>query len=115
MRRTGSESESPEGREPGCWTSLVTSACSDRRLQLVGQGGQNLVEFAVAQRLFLLSSPAPPQQPHLEVGEEELRDLWPLLEAWKTTTIVSGFGTQRFKQKTNGFDSPFSLVSALEQ
>lgn len=87
---TRSESKSPEGPKPVWRIAIVTSARSDRRLQLVGQGSQNLVKFAVPQGLFLLGSPAPPQQPHLKVSEEELRDLWPLLEACKTTTTVSG-------------------------
>lgn len=56
------------------------SARSDRRLQLVGQGGQHLVKLGVPQRLALLGPPAPPQQPHLEVSQEELQDLRLLLE-----------------------------------
>lgn len=52
----------------------------DRRLQLVGQGRQHLVELGVSQGLVLRGSPAPPQQPHLEVGQEELQDLGLLLE-----------------------------------
>lgn len=51
------------------------SARPHRRLQPVGQGGQHLVELGVSQGLALLGAPAPPQQPHLEVGQEELQDL----------------------------------------
>ncbi len=58
----------------------LRSAWSVRRLQLVGQGSQHLVKLGVPQGLSLISSPAPPQQPHLEVSQEELQDLCLLLE-----------------------------------
>lgn len=58
----------------------VESAWLDKRLQPVGQCCEHLVELAVSQRLVLLSSPAPPQEPHLEVSQEELEDLRLFLE-----------------------------------
>lgn len=64
------------------------SARSYRRLQLVGQGSQHLVELGVSQSLALLSSPAAPQKPHLEIGEEELQDLRLLLEAYIIKIII---------------------------
>lgn len=62
------------------------SAWSDGWLQPVGQGGQHLVKLSVSQSLALLSSPAPPQQPHLEVSQEELQDLRLLLETCNITS-----------------------------
>lgn len=56
-----------------------------RRLQIVGQGGQHLVELGEPQSLVLFGSSAPPQQPHLEIGQKELPDLSLLLEAWNPT------------------------------
>lgn len=66
----------------------LESARSSRWLQLVGQGSQHLVELGVSQSLALLSSPAPPQKPHLEIGEEELQDLRLLLEACIIKIII---------------------------
>lgn len=71
------------------------SARSDRRLQLVGQGGQHLVKLGVPQSLALLGAPAPPQQPHLEVGQEELQDLRLLLEACNVKITLSVHQQQR--------------------
>lgn len=64
------------------WTAdFWVSARSDRWLKLVGQGSQHLVKLGVSQGLALLRPSAPPQQPHLEVRQEELHDLGLLLEA----------------------------------
>lgn len=70
---------------------LGFSAPPGRRLQPIRQGSQHLVELGVSQCLALLCSPVPPQQPHLEVGEEELQHLRLFLAAchMKARTSVS--------------------------
>lgn len=66
---------------------MLGSVSSDGWLQLVGQGGEHLVKLRVSQSLFLLSPPAPPQQPHLEIGQEKLQDFGLLPETCNITSV----------------------------
>lgn len=50
------------------------------RLQLVGQGGEDLVKLLVAFGLAALSPTAAPEQPQLELGAEDLQQLRSALE-----------------------------------
>lgn len=93
MRERLQAHHSPTVLRTGLW-----SAWSVRRLQLVGQGGQHLVKLGVPQGLSLISSPAPPQQPHLEISQEELQDLCLLLETCNII-ITSPYQCINSKQK----------------
>lgn len=49
-------------------------------LQLVGQGGEDLVELLIALSLAALGPTAAPEQPQLELGAEDLQQLRSALE-----------------------------------
>lgn len=66
---------------------MLGSVSSDGWLQLVGQGGEHLVKLRVSQSLLLLGPPAPPQQPHLEIGQEKLQDFGLLPETCNITSV----------------------------
>lgn len=55
-------------------------AGADSRLQLVGQGSEDLVELLVAPGLAFAGALAAPEEAHLELSAEHLQELWPGLE-----------------------------------
>lgn len=60
-----------EGKGP--WGSQLAGA--NGRLQLVGQGGENLVELLIAPGLAAAGSLAAPEETHLELSAEYLQEL----------------------------------------
>lgn len=75
-----------------------------RWLQLVGQGGEDLVELLIALGLAALSPTAAPQQPQLELSAEDLQQLRSALETWREGESVSwdGMGTLRLWDAPSG-------------
>lgn len=88
--------------QAGSWGGLpvpggLQLAEAHRRLQLVGQGSEDLVELLVALGLAALGPTAAPEQPQLELSAEDLQQLRSALETCREGQSVprDGMGTPR--------------------